>query len=295
MSSLYTDYKCIRCLLKKYSDTDGANLSDRDKTLYLKELLSIFAEAPIEMSAPEIVEEITALQKKYKIDAFDYTETKKKFNKLLLSLEGEIEGKIRSAKDSLLEAVRYALVGNYIDFGALSDVDESKLRELIANAGKIDFDTQEYENMRRELGSCKNLVYLTDNCGEIVFDKLLIKEIQKTYPNIKIDAIVRGRDTLNDATDEDARDVGLDRLVCVTANGTGIAGTALKKISEEALALIEGADVIISKGMGNFETLKHSGKNIYYVFMCKCDKFCQTFGKPKFSYMLVSERRMKID
>ncbi len=111
------------------------------------------------------------------------------------------------------------------------------------------------------------------------------------YPDIKIDVIVRGRDVLNDATTDDAKQVGLDNIASVTQNGTGIAGTALNKINNESLALINNAYIIISKGMGNFETLKGSGLNIYYMFLCKCDKFCHMFDVPRFTYMFLNEKR----
>ena len=292
MKNLYTDYKCIKCLFNKYSEIECSGLSDNEKTLYVKDLLKIILEAPITISSPEIVEDITLLQKKYGIKIFDYTDIKKQFNNLILKFVDDIWDKIQKSTDSLYAAMAYAFTGNYIDFGAVPDCTEEKLERLIDNTKDVKFNQTEYETFKKELESCKSLVYLTDNCGEIVFDMLLIKYLKMTYPSININVIVRGQDVLNDATMVDAKEIGLDKIVPVIPNGTGIAGTVLNKIDKNCLDLINNADIILSKGMGNFETLKGAGLNIYYMFLCKCVKFCEAFNVPKFTYMFVNDKRM---
>ncbi len=292
MKNLYTDYKCIKCLFDKYSKIENTELSENDKTLYIKDLLKIILNAPTTMSAPEIVENITQLQKKYGLKIFDYTEIKKQYNKHILSYFDEIWDKITESKDSLYTAMSYAFTGNYIDFGAVSDISENNLKEMIDNTINIRFNQTEYENFKRELETAKNIAYLTDNCGEIVFDKLLIKYLKENYPSIDIKVIVRGKDVLNDATMVDAEEIGLLDMVPVISNGTGIAGTVLERIDKNCLEIINKADLIISKGMGNFETLKGAGLNIYYMFLCKCLKFCDAFDVPKFTYMFLNEKRM---
>ena len=136
------------------------------------------------------------------------------------------------------------------------------------------------------------LVYLTDNCGEVVLDKIALKIIQERYPDLKVTAVVRGEPVVNDADLEAARYVGLDRVVKVMENGSGIAGTDLDDISDEARNEIETADVILSKGQGNFETIHGCGLNIYYLFLCKCDWFVQKFEVERFKGMFVNERRI---
>ena len=104
---------------------------------------------------------------------------------------------------------------------------------------------------------------------------------------------VRGTDVLNDATLVDAKQVKMDEIAPVMGNGSGVAGTCLNKISSAALGKIENADVIIAKGQGNFETLRLCGKNIYYIFMCKCNFFAERFGVPQYSGMLVNDLRLE--
>ena len=193
----------------------------------------------------------------------------------------------------LEQAIMYAMLGNYIDFGAMAKVDEETLNQMLDNTQSIRFEKEELENLRNDLAMAKKVVFLTDNCGEIVFDKLLIKTMSILYPNITIDAIVRGKPVLNDATMDDAKQVGLDLLVNVLDNGTDIAGTCLHKISELAKEKIEQADVVIAKGQGNFETMRYCKKNVYYLFLCKCKLFAERFGVPLYSGMLVNDLRIK--
>ncbi len=292
MENLYTDYNCIRCLLDKYTNLDSIDIDNAYKTQYIKEVLKLISEKPVFVSAPEIVEEITSIQNKFGIHPLDFSALKTKFNKAILSMEESIWNTIESSYDPILKALKYSFVGNYIDFGSVSNVTEETLHGYLDSVDSIEIENQLYTQFIKELSSAKSLVYLTDNCGEIVFDKLLIKAIKTAYPNISVSAIVRGKDILNDATMQDAKEVHLTELVPVFANGSGVAGTVLQKIIPSCRTLIESADILISKGMGNFETLNGCGHNIYYVFMCKCEKFCKAFQKPRFSYMFLNEKNL---
>ena len=174
----------------------------------------------------------------------------------------------------------------------MAGVDEQKLNEILNNAKNIEINEQEFTTFKNEVVLSKKIVYLTDNCGEIVLDKLLIKQILKLNNKVNVNVIVRGEPVLNDCTIEDAVQVGLDDLVSITGNGTEIAGTCLERISEKAKKLIDESDLIISKGQGNFETLHHSGKNIYYLFLCKCKMFSQRFGVDTFTGMFINEKNI---
>jgi uncharacterized protein with ATP-grasp and redox domains len=211
----------------------------------------------------------------------------------MLGLEPQLENNILNSTEPLKLAFLYAMLGNYIDFGAMLSVDENKLRELLENAEELTVDDKEFRLLKEDLKKSKKLIYITDNCGEVVLDKLFIKAILKEYPNISVEAIVRGENVLNDATLTDAKQVFLDKLVTVSGNGTNIAGTCLSKLPEDIKTKIDNADIIISKGQANFETLRYCGKNIYYIFMCKCQMFADRFGVPKLSGMLLNDLRMK--
>ncbi len=123
-------------------------------------------------------------------------------------------------------------------------------------------------------------------------DKLFIKEIKSMFPKVNITVIVKGKPVLNDATIDDAKSIGLDDAATVIHNGCNIAGTALNKISPCAKETINNANVIIAKGQANFETLNGCGKNIYYLFLCKCTLYSKRFNLPKFTGLLLNEKRI---
>ena len=262
--------RCIDCLLNKHLKNIPNGLSSSQKLEYMQGILKIVGNADVGMSVPEIVAEINEFKKAFgKIE--DFAEIKRFYNSCLLDLEKEIENIIESSTGPLEDAVKYAMAGNYIDFGTMESVDEQILKETLENANKIAISKSEFDRFKSEINNAKSIVYLVDNCGEIVLDKLLIKQILNLNKNVKVDVIVRGEPVLNDCTIEDAVQVGLD------------------KISTNVKELIDNADLIISKGQGNFETLHHCEKNIYYLFLCKCEMFAQRFGVPKFTGVFIND------
>lgn len=293
MSVTRLNSKCIGCLLGKHLNNYPKTASDSEQLEYTQKLLNILANAEKEKSAPEILFLINNLQKDMFWVADDFTNEKKYFNSLMLSLEEEINRYIKSSKKPLKTALNLALLGNYIDFGAMDTVDEEKLKSSLKNAENLAYPDREFENLEKDLKNAKNLVYLTDNCGEILLDKLFINTIKEIFQDINVTVIVKGAPVLNDATMDDALQVGMESVATVIDNGSAIAGTCLSDISKTAIEYINNADLIISKGQANFETLRYSKKNIYYVFMCKCAMFAERFGVERMSGMLLNDLRMK--
>ena len=285
--------ECIKCLLDKYLYDHPEEISEEEKLLYSQELLKIISKAKKDSPAPDILEKIMLLQKKMFNYNRDYTEIKKHYNSLVLSLEDELWNKIITSSDSIKSALCYSVTGNYIDFGASDSINEDTLESLLNESQDTKLNENEIENLKNDLKIANNLTFLTDNCGEIALDKLLIRTINYQYPQINVRVIVRGEPVLNDATMEDAIQVGLPDIVSVTHNGSAIAGTSLDKISKKAKKIIDNSDVIIAKGQGNFETMRYCQKNAYYLFMCKCKMFSERFGVERFSPMLVNDLRMK--
>ena len=136
-------------------------------------------------------------------------------------------------------------------------------------------------------------MYVTDNCGEIVLDKIFIKHIKEAYPHLQITTMVRGKNVLNDATLEDAEEVGLKDIVPCIGNGNGAAGTVMRSLCEEARKMLLGADVIISKGQGNFESLWGEELNPYFFFLCKCKLFVRRFGLEQYASVFKREERLE--
>ncbi len=293
MSVIRFDTTCIGCILNKFLGHIPPSVDEAVKLKFAKLILKIMAEADDTVSAPEIVAEVTRLKNETFGFSDDYADIKVHFNRLMLSKEPKAAEIISKADEPLKTAAKFALLGNYIDFGAMDSVSEQKLDEMLENSGRINLDETEFSRLKAELSTAKNLVYLTDNCGEVVLDKLFIRELKKAFPKLQITVLVRGEPVLNDATIEDANEVGLTEITKVLPNGTNIAGTCYNNLSAEAKVELDKADVIISKGQGNFETLHDCGRNVYYFFLCKCRLFSTRFNVAPLTAMLLNDRRMK--
>lgn len=280
---------CLSCIASKEIEKYPEKTPEAIKLEYKQKVYSILGNAKPGDSAPLLVKYISDLQKSMFGKGADYTDAKIYFNDYVMKKAAGIKEDIFNAEDAVFRALQYAMTGNYIDFGTPSNVNEEKFDELVEKAKDIQLDTATYEKLKKDLYTAKKLVVLTDNCGEIVFDKIMIKILKTFYPSLEITAIVRGLPALNDATMEDAKQIGLTELVNVIGNGTDIAGTVLNMISDEANNIIKEADVIISKGLGNFETLNGCGLNVYYLFMCKCKMFAEKFKKNLFEGILINE------
>lgn len=266
------------------------------KTEYMKKVMALIANTEENDCAPSLSVDIQKLYSSFwNCPMEDFTKIKKEFNQLMLNMEASIEDKIRKANDPLEKALLYARIGNYIDFAALSNVDQSTVITLLDEKSSEALDEKEYENFLRDLSSARKLVYLTDNCGEVVLDKLAVKILKEQYPDLDITVIVRGYPVVNDATMEDAEEIGLTDLVKVIGNGSNVGGTWIPGINAEARELLYDADLIIAKGQGNFETLNDCGLNIYYLFLCKCDLFQRRFHAENLQGMFLNERRLVME
>lgn len=284
--------ECISCLTKKYMDKYPADATEEQKVDFSQRVLKLISEAPLSLSAPVLVRSINDIRR----EMFDYQDEfvkeKSHFNQLMLEWEEEIAGWIEEAVEPLKLALQLAMTGNYIDFGAVKSVEEDYLSDSLKNAGQRYVDEKEFAALQEDLTKAKHLVYLTDNCGEIVLDKLFIRTIQKLYPQLEICVIVRGGAVLNDAQLEDAKQVGLTEITEVLDNGNNIAGTWLPEVALPAKSKIAAADVIIAKGQANFETLRGCGMNVYYIFLCKCEMFARQFGVEKFTGIIMNDKSL---
>ena len=281
--------ECMHCLVKRQAENIKKYPDEEKKAEYLGKVLGIIANGAAEEPAPVLLSHIGRLHEEYFGKPFSFDELKKGYNAMLLEKESEIRTKIRTAADPLALALRYAQIGNYIDFGALGSVDDAKLADFLEQAETLPLSDDTYKKFTENLKTAKKLVYMTDNCGEIVLDKLLLETIAKFVPQVERKIIVRGEPVLNDATMEDALQVGIEKCGKVIPNGTNIAGTYIPWLSAEAKQAMEEADILISKGQGNFESLHGCGLNIYYLFLCKCQWFMERFGLPQYSGVFINE------
>ncbi|QZY53611.1 damage-control phosphatase ARMT1 family protein [Crassaminicella profunda] len=285
-----THVDCIACVINKANQLADKYLKDKhQKYNFMNKVLREVVDIEYARTAPFLVAKVMRILKKETgINDF-YKEEKKLFNEKLLSMEKQIEEILKDSDDRFMTALKIAQAGNIIDFGALDEISFDLVKELIYKTLESDLDEELYNKLKNELNSGKILLYLGDNAGEIVFDKIFIKEIKREYPHVEIFFAVRGEPVLNDINEEDAYNVGIDKYAHILSNGTDLPGTDLLEVSDEFKEIFERADLILSKGQGNFESLSECGENIYYLFLCKCNLFMEKFKCKKLSNIFVHE------
>jgi len=275
----------IRVNMKRYPATAPADVIAE----YQRGVRAIIAHCE-GLSTPQISEKMMALRRELFGPAKDFTTIKQHFNRLMLNLLPHMQQQVAEADDALRMAVQYSMVGNYIDFGVLKEVDDQELRSKLDAAKGIVIAPEMLQSLRREVEKARRLVLFTDNCGEIVTDKLLLSVLRSINPHLFVTVIVRGKPVINDATMEDARQIGMgDVAQRVIGNGAGMPGNVIGAISSEAMDEIRKADVLVSKGQGNYEGLSGCGLNIFYLFLCKCEAFIQRFNVPQFTGVMTRE------
>lgn len=292
--SIAMDSKCIECTLRRNLEL-VRGLGDEEKaTAFARALMELILRAPKDAASPYLGPGVSdLLHNMYGVPLDRFREEKEQSNRFVLERLDAIQAKAENTADPIFAGLQFAILGNYLDFSALQgQVDFGKLDEMLDTALEMELDKDAYGSFLRDLENGRNLLYLTDNAGEIGFDRVLAEEIQRRHPNLTITFCVRGGIAANDATREDAREMGI--TFPVIDNGNRVGGTQLEMLSDEARNAIREADVILAKGMGNAETMLGCGYNIYYAFLVKCPRFVERFGKPMLTPMLVREPNRKM-
>lgn len=280
-------YDCIECLAKQ-SVTLAKKLTDdptkREQIIaYGLEKLSqnAFTQTP-----PYITGQVYAYARALTGVHDPFEVEKKEYNtiahKIIDSMS--LRQMILDSEDAFDTAVRLSIAGNIIDFSVGYDIDESTVENSVTLSLTSDLHGVTTEAFKRAVESSKNILFLSDNSGEIVFDQLLIS----LMPKRKVIYAVKGGPIVNDATMEDAIAVKMDQMVPVVSTGSSIQGTILEDCSEDFKKLFDKADLIISKGQANFETLNHSDKKIFFMLRAKCQCIADEIGCQKNDFVLIN-------
>lgn len=283
------DSYCLMCYLGRNIELVRPLGTEEQTTAFAKEIMKLYLSAPEGVTANWFGPAVSdLLHEMYGLDIDRFRQEKEESNRFVLERMDTIRDMVRSAPDPLLAGLQFAILGNYLDFAALRDqVSFDKLDDMLRQALEMELDPQMVESLRSDLAKRKALLYITDNAGEIGFDRVFAEEIARIYPQLEITFCVRGAVTNNDATREDAAAVGIPFRII--DNGNRVAGTQLDQLSDEARTALETSDIILAKGMANTETMYGCGHNVYYAFLIKCQRFVDRFGKPMFTAMLVKE------
>ena len=282
--------QCLLCHMGKALKTAEA-LGDEAKTMaFARAMMKLYLSAPEDVGSPWFGPATAdLLHEFYGLDIDRFRQEKLDSNRFVMERLDQIRQKVVQAPDPVLAGLQFAVLGNYIDFSALhGEVSFEKLDTMLEDALEMELDGDAYGSLLADLEKGGKLLYLTDNAGEIGFDRIFAEQLQRAYPKLQITFCVRGGPAQNDATREDAAAVGIG--FPVIDNGNCIPGTHIPALSGEAKQAMDQADLIISKGQGNAETLLGCGYPIWYAFLIKCPRFVDRYQKPKLTPMLVRER-----
>ena len=289
--SIAVDSYCLECHLKRNLELARTLGTEEQAMAFARELMKLYISAPADISSPWFGPETSdLLHRMYGLPIDRFREEKLQSNRFVLERLDQIREKVACAPDPVFAGLQFSILGNYLDFSALQGkVSFEKLDDMLSKGLEMELDGKAYAEFCADLEKGKKLLYLTDNAGEIGFDRIFAEEIAKKYPHLQITFCVRGDIAQNDATREDAAAVGIP--FPVIDNGNRVAGTQLDMLSREAKQALEEADVILAKGMANCETMHGCGYNVYYAFLVKCQRFVRKFESPMFTPLLVKERQ----
>ena len=282
---------CMECFLNKRLEKIRSYGTPEQATLMAKEMLNMLGQSGPDADSAMLGGLVDArILEFFNITEDVMAQEKEMSNQFVLDRLEDIRSRIQSANDPVFAGLQYAILGNYLDFAALhGKVSFDTLDEMLRDAAKMVLDMDCYRQFLQDLENGKTLLYVTDNAGEIVFDRLFAEVIAEKFPNLNITFLVRGGNVANDATRADAQAAGIP--FPVIDSGFCIGGTSLNYLSQEAKDALYSADVVLAKGMGNTESLYGCGCNVYFAFLVKCARLAEFFDAPLMKPLFVRERR----
>ncbi len=262
---------CLPCFMNQALRAGRIATNDEHKIKrLLDEVGMLIPKIPLEHTPPETgaliykkVSEITGNDDPYK-------NIKQKNIEHAMHLYPVLKQKVKESDDSLLTAIRLAVAGNVIDLGVDKEFNIVKDVEIILHQEFAVFD---YELFKQELKAAREILYIGDNSGEAVFDKILIEELGKP-----VTFVVREIPVINDITLEEAEFIGIDKIAKVISSGSVAPGTVLDYCNDEFLEIFKNADMIISKGQGNYEGLSGVNRSIFFLLKAKCSVIANNIG-----------------
>jgi uncharacterized protein with ATP-grasp and redox domains len=282
-------HECYFCHIKTLSKLIEKYKPERKKADLFTNAISELLYKKKDLYNPLLATDIHRLAKKILGHSDLYEEEKVRANKILLGRYEYWEGMVKKSSNPLFKAAKLAVAGNIIDYGAhtVPEDIENQIRTLLY----LDLEIDETDELIEKIGMAESILYLGDNAGEIVFDKLFIE----TMNHQNITYTVRGKAVINDVTFEDVKQTGLDKICKVISNGNDAPSTIMEYCSEEFKQEFNKADLVISKGQGNFEGLLNSEHdNLFFLLMAKCRPMAELLGVRE-GDMVASKLKVSVD
>lgn len=280
-------YDCIPCAIGSLLNLFKKGIipkAQQDATI--RALLKFLSDIDLNQSPPALGREMHQLIRDVLDDPDPYLPLKEHYNRLLLDKYSIFKHEVENSSDPFQLALRLAIAGNIIDFGPNHDFD---VEATISKAKHVKLSIDHSAQLRNDLSKAETVLYLGDNAGEIVLDRLFLETIN--HRNVYF--AVRGGPIINDVTETDARQVGIDKLAQILSSGDTAPGIILENVDENFESFFTNSDLIISKGQGNYEGLSGTQQNIYFMLMAKCDHVAEHLGVSKGDMVIVNEHYEK--
>ena len=277
---MHISLDCIPCIINSFRRLlKTGMLPEKAHEASMRQLLTFLANVDYHQSPPALGRIMHRMIRAELQNPDPYREIKAKHNRMMLEMYLDFKEMVNMASDPFDMAMRLAIAGNVIDFGPQYQLDVMETIERVVHAELAIDDSLKLKN---DLQTAKTVMYIGDNCGEIVLDKLFMEEIK--HRNLYF--VVRGGPTINDATIADAQYVGIDKLAKIITTGDDAPGAVWETSSDEFKQIFQKADVIISKGQGNLEGLLEVNQNIYFLLITKCPLISKHIGVPEHSFVV---------
>ena len=270
---------CFPCFLRQALEAARMAGADEERQrLILDRTMALLQDASLESKPPEIGDRVHRIVRQLTGDDDPYAAVKAESTREALRLYPRLKALVAEDGDRLERAIRIAIAGNVIDFATGADFDIKEGLERILNQP---FAINDIAAFRKALSEARSVLYLGDNAGETVFDRVLIEAL-----DVPVIYAVKGGPIINDATVDDALAAGLDEVAEVVSTGSDAPGTILSRCSAEFRALYERAELVIAKGQANYETLSEEGGRLFFLLKVKCPVIARDIGAPVGSIVL---------
>lgn len=265
---------CIPCFISQSLEASRMATSDENIQLkVLREVMKYLQNLSFEGSPPETSREVHYIIKSITHSKDPYRHVKEQANKVARDLFPYLKKIVKNSKDPLLMAVKLAITGNVIDFGTMNRFNVEEMIDAVVKGEEI--DQWSYKKFVKKIENAENILYIADNTGEIFFDKLLLEELKEK----KLTYVVKANPIINDATVEDAKFAGIDKIAEVIpgdiGDGKSAPGMLLKHASKEFIECFNSADAVIAKGQGNYEALNDVDREVFFLLVAKCPLVAQ--------------------
>jgi len=272
---------CFSCLFRQAVDAAWLLTDEEEKReKIIRGMCVLMAETDFKRTPPEIGREMHAMIRAVLQNDDPYREIKRQMNSITKSILPQLRERVETSANPLETAIRFAITGNVIDFATFQSISAEEIIKTVEKAANQPINGLDSADFEAELRrpEVQTLLYVCDNCGEIVWDALLIEQLRKY---VSVTVAVRGSAAVNDALVEDAEFAGLTELCPVITTGCDVPGAPDSAVSEEFRKVFLESDLVIAKGQGNYETMQPSARPVIHLFMVKCPVIQELIGLPK--------------